>query len=608
MNSEEEQIAQIINTAKERGLKAPEKLSLVQWADKKRKLSSESSSEPGRWRTERVEVAREPMEAVTDPSVHTITIMACTQLLKTELINNAVGYFIDHDPSPILVVQPTFKLAATWSKDRLSPMIRDTPALRDKVSDAKSRDGSNTIEYKSFPGGHVTIVGANSPSNLASRPIKVVLCDEIDKYPLSAGKEGDVVALAEERAATFWNYKAIRTCSPTDEYSRIYSSYLESDQRKYKVPCQHCGHAQEMIFDNVKWEKDKHNRHLPETAAYQCESCGVLWSESDRLKSINEGFWEATAEFKGHAGFQVSKLVSPWRPLSELAKKFLQATNYLKRGDAELMKVFYNTQLAQIWTEESESLDSDSLESRVETYDSKLDNRIKALTAGVDVQADRIELEIAGWGSGYERWSIDWITLNGDPTQNAIWEELDIILLSKYEREDGYFLKIACTCVDSGFLTQHVYNYVRSRQGRRVHAIKGSSQTGIPVVPRKPSRKDGIGLYLIGVDTAKSVIFNTLKIHEEGEGYWHFGQHNTPEYFEQLTSEKLVGAYEKGVYVKRWKLIKGRRNEVLDLAVYNLAAVYMLNLNFDSMEKQFINEKNNIKNKTLKPRVMKHRR
>jgi phage terminase large subunit GpA-like protein len=561
--------------------KPPPSLNLVEWADQFRMLSPESSSTPGRWDTSRVEVARGPMLAVTDPTVHTITVKACTQLLKTELINNIVGYFIDQDPSPILQIQPDLKMAESWSKDRLAPMLRDTPVLRGKVKDARIRDSNNTILHKQFPGGHITMAGSNSPADLASRPIKITLADEIDKYNASAGKEGDPISIAEERAATFWNRKHIRVCSPTIKgASRIEESYEQSDKRRYFVPCPHCQHEQHLVWSQVKWQKGSDGEHLPETAAYSCIECGSLWSEAERLAAIQKGRWVATASFKGHAGFHVNKIASPWEHLSVMVEKFLKA---LKKP--EQMKVFVNTQLAEEWEEEhGELIEEKWLMERRENWGNLAPEAVVFVTAGVDVQDNRLEVEIFGWGVGEEKWSLEYRTFYGSPGEPEVWRELDILLQKPIETQAGYALNISCTCIDSGgHHSQSVYDFCKSRLARKVFAIKGASTPGKPIFTKPSTKNKGkVLLYSLGVDTAKERIYSRLKITEPGENYCHFPMNRDEEYFRMLVAEKAVVRIHDGRPCVSWELREsGRRNEVLDLHVYGLAALYISNVNLE---------------------------
>ena len=439
-------------------LKPPPKLNLVQWADRFRYLSRESSSEPGSWETARVEVARGPMMAVTNSKTHTVTIMCCTQLMKTELLNNIIRYFTHLDPAPILMLLPTEKLAKGWSTERLDKMIRDTPVLAETFGAKKSRDSINTILKKQFPGGFLAIVGANAPTDLSSRPIRILLCDEVDKYPLSAGHEGDPIKLVTERTDTFWNALKVHTCSPTIEgRSRIAMEYEQSDKRVYHVPCPHCKAYDEMQWKQVQWEKGK-----PETAQYFCQHCGEAWSEADRLKAIQRGKWVATAPFKGHAGFRANKLISPWKPLTFLAAKFLEA----KAGGTETLKVFVNTQLAETWKEKGDAPEWERIYERRELYKiGTVPERVLFLTAGVDIQNKRIEVEVTGWGRGKESWSIDKRVFDGDTatddSDDSPWKKLDALLNETWGNEAGQYFGITVMAVDSGYRTQVVYNWCR---------------------------------------------------------------------------------------------------------------------------------------------------
>jgi phage terminase large subunit GpA-like protein len=517
------------------------------------------------------------MDALNDPSVREVVIMSSSQIGKTEILNNIVGYHVGQDPSPILVVQPTLDMAQTWSKDRLAPMIRDTPALSSLVKDPRARDSGNTTLHKVFAGGHITACGANSPSSLASRPIRVVLCDEVDRYPVSAGSEGDPVSLAKKRAATFWNRKILMVSTPTNKgASRIEIAYEESDKRKYSVPCQHCKADLFLEWGNVKWDKEK-----PETARYVCQHCGSEWDESERIRSIRQGKWVATAEFKGVAGFHLSALYSPWTPIVDGVRDFLEA----KKQPATL-RVWVNTYLGETWEEEGEQVDDYSLSNRAEEWDAIPDD-VLLLTAGVDVQDDRLEAEVVGWGLDEESWSIAYKTFYGDPSAPHIWKDLDEFLAQTYEHESGEEMIVRATCVDSGgHNTQAVYKYVHPREGKRIFAIKGVGGEGKPIVG-KPS-KNNIGkikLFPVGVDTVKLLLFSRFKIQEAGAGYCHFPVGREDEYFKQLTAEKIATRYHKGF--ARREFVKTRtRNEALDVRVYAMAALSLLNVNLASLAKR----------------------
>ncbi|MFP4561633.1 MAG: phage terminase large subunit family protein [Thiohalorhabdus sp.] len=587
---------------RQRHLSPPPKLTISQWADRERYLSPESSSMPGRWRTDHVEPARGVMDAVSDPAVHTVTAMVCTQLLKTEVINNVVGYHIHQDPAPILVMQPTLEMAAAWSKDRLSPMVRDSPALQGTLGKPRAKDSENTIYHKKFAGGHLSVIGSNSPASLASRPIRIVLADEVDRYEVSAKSEGDPIRLAAKRQETFWNRKRVETSSPTIKgASRIEASFETSDQRRYYVPCPHCGDLQLLQWAQVQWPEGQ-----PDQAAYACASCGTLWSEADRLAAVQRGEWRQTAPFhccgedqdvkdwadevdaagcrravcahcggeapfRGHAGFHLNRLASPWTTLADVAQEFIDA----KREGPESLKVFVNTALAETWEEEGEGLETDYLLERREEYPSDpVPDGVLLLTAGVDVQDDRLELEIVGWGVSEETWSLDYRVLYGDPSGSGLWQELDEVLRGRYEHPSGMDLRIESACVDSGgHHTQAVYDFCRPRYGR-VFAIKGQAGQGRPIWPEKANKSMArkLPVFMVGVDTAKDLVYNRLQVLEPGPGFCHFPARYDQPFFDGLTAEQKRTRYSKGFPVQEWVLPSGVRNEPLDCRVYATAA------------------------------------
>lgn len=566
-------------------LKPPTKMNLVEWADSHRMLSKESSSEPGKWRTDRVEPARGPMLAVTDPAVRKITVQCCTQLMKTELINNIVGYHIHQDPCPMIVMQPTKDFAEDWGEERLDPMIRDTPVLNELVREKKSRDSGNTKEKKMFPGGYVAMVGANSPTKLASRPVRIVLCDEIDKYPSSAGKEGDPVKLISERSATFWNSKIIHVCSPTIEGdSRINEEYKKSDQRIYKVPCPHCGESQEMTWDHVKWEEGR-----PEEALYYCFECGEGWTESQRIRAIGKGEWEATKPFRGHAGFKVSKLASPWETVAQLAAKYEDS-----KDDPDKMKTFMNTQLAETYKESGDVPEWKTLYRRRENY--KIGEVPMAgivLTLAADVQKDRIEFEVVAWCRGKRTYSVEYKVLEGDTSKDEVWDSLEECIWNSYKHESGREVSIFKAAIDTGYRTSEVYKFCRRFPPGKVYAIKGAPGLATPIgtvtsVDVKDSRgrrdRRGLKLWMIGVDVLKSEVYTLLRKEEplDGEsfpnGYCHFPEYDQ-EFFQMLTAEELREEKDKRRRTRYvWHKIR-ERNEALDCRVYNLFLSYVIKMN-----------------------------
>ncbi len=519
------------------------------------------------------------MDAVSDQTVETVVVMASAQVGKTEVVNNVVAYHIDQDPCPILVLQPTLEMAQTWSKDRLAPMLRDTPCLRGRVRDARARDSGNTMLHKQFPGGHITMCGANSPAGLASRPIRVVLSDEVDRYPFSAGTEGDPVGLAEKRTTTFFNRKKVRTSTPTIKgVSRIEAAFLASDRRRYHIPCPHCGSKQVLRWHGIRWDKDAGGGNLPNTAAYYCEECGGQITDADKARVLGRGEWQAEAEFTGVAGFHLSALYSPWVTFAEIVREFLAA-----KHSPEKLQVWTNTVLGETWEEQGQQADAGTLLSRREVYGPIVPEGAGLLTAGVDVQGDRIEVEVLAWGEASETWSMEWRALPGDPSKPQVWQDLDDYLLRPWTHEGGQQMRIACVCVDSGYLTDDVYRFVRPRTARRVFAVKGIDGAGKPIAGRPSSSNAGkVPLYPVGVETAKDALFARLGITTPGPGFQHFTTDHDEEYFAQLCAEKRVTKHRQGFPVQTW--VKSRaRNEALDLRVYAMAAYAILNPNMTAV-------------------------
>jgi phage terminase large subunit GpA-like protein len=522
------------------------------------------------------------MDACSDPNIKQVVIMSGAQLGKSEALLNIIGYHIEHDPSPILLMQPTVEMAQSFSKDRItSGLLSTTPSLRGKVKDPRARDSGNTTLHKTFPGGALSMVGANSPAGLASRPIRIVLCDEVDRYPVSAGEEGDPVALATKRAMTFWNRKIVLVSTPTDKgASRIESAYQESDQRQYYVPCPHCDHMQTLRWAQVQWTEKKAS-----TAAYYCEECGAAWSDVQRHKAVSNGRWVAAAPFYGIAGFHISSLYSPWVSIPDAVDEFLKS-----KRDPMRLKTWINTFLGETWEEQGDQVDEMDLIERSENWGDELPEEVLLLTAGVDVQDDRLEVEIVGWGRGEESWSIAYETMYGDPSSAELWNRLDITLARKFDHPRGEMV-IRSVCVDSGgHYTQQVYNYARLRSGRRVFAIKGIGGEGKPIVGRPTKNNIGkINLFPVGTDTAKELVYARLKIREEGEGYCHFPVGRSDEYFRMLTAEKKVTRYFKGRPRTEWAKVR-TRNEALDCRVYATAALAILNLNLEAVYSQAQNQ------------------
>ena len=534
------------------------------------------------------------MDCFNDPEVEEISIMSSAQIGKTEILNNAVGYYMDQDPSPMMIVFPTEALARAYSKDRLAPMLRDTSRLSDIIG-FKKKDSENEILHKKFPGGHVTMAGSNSPASLASRPIRIVFCDEVDRYEISSGKEGDAVKLAKKRTTTFHNRKLLQVSTPTTlKRSKIFKAFQQSDQRKYYVPCPHCGEYQELVWEQVEWS----DRENALNAVYVCAHNGCIIEESEKMEMLKQGELRANHPFEGNAGFFINELYSPWVTWGEMAQEFLDCYLY-----PEQLQTFVNTALAQLWDEEKagEGIDKNSISSRREKYNAEVPEGVYMLTCAVDVQDDRLELEVLGWGINEENWSICYKVLYGDPGTNQLWDELDDIIEAEYTHELGVKLKIAQTCIDSGgHHTEEVYQYCvkkKKQRKRRVFPVKGSSQRGQPIKIRASRNNDyKIPVWLLGVDTAKETIYSRLTVKKPGASYMHFPDFYEDEYFDQLTSERKVKTYEKGKAVVKWTKSKSKRNEALDLKVYNFAAYRILNPNMESKKKKFLETVEQLKN------------
>jgi phage terminase large subunit GpA-like protein len=496
------------------------------------------------------------------------------QIGGTEVLLNFCGFMMHLAPSPALLIQPSVEMARRFSKQRLDALIENTPVLRERVKDPRSRDSGNTILMKEFRGGVLILTGANSAVGLRSLPAKYVLADELDGWPLDADGEGDPFSLAVKRTAAFGSQRKILAVStPTLEgFSRIDALYKESDQRRYFVPCPRCDHFQVLTWENVKWEKDK-----PETARYHCESCGELIGNHEKTGMLARGEWRATAAGDGRTrGYHLNALYSPvgWPAWGELAREFLAANK-----SRELLQVFVNTVLGEVWRDEQAlPVDADALYSRREPYAAEVPMGAALLVAGVDTQDDRLEVEIVGWGKDEESWSIGYHVLHGDPAQPELWADLDRLLLRQWRHESGLTLPISAVCIDSGgHHSEAVYQFAWPRMPRKVWAVKGVSGFGKPIFPRRASKGfNKAPLFLIGVDAAKERVYSRLRVTEPGAGYCHFPLSHPRDYFDMLTAERITTRMRNGFPERVWVKPGGVRNEALDARAYALAALHGL--------------------------------
>lgn len=576
-------------------------LTVSQWAATYRYVSAERSARPGKWRNELVPYLVDIMDAASKPGVREVIFVKSAQVAGSECLNNVIGYYIHIDPSPIQYVCEIESKARAWSTESLMPMIRDTPVLANLIEEPRTRDSSNTIEEKSFPGGHLAIGWATSAATLSSRPRRVMALDERDAFKPTG--EGDPAKLAEARTKTFPDAITFKVSTPRDRleleagappdarrYTPIELEYENSDKRKYFVPCPHCGEYQVLVWARVKWDEGKAGE-----AYYVCES-GCVIEHEHKQEMLARGEWRAGKPFTGRAGFHIWEGYSPFVTWGEMALNFLEA----KKSRAAL-KVFINTSLAEGWEETTEQATTDDLIDRCEEFAVAVPRGVLVLTAGVDVQGNRLEVEIVGWGLDEESWSIGYHVLEGDPAQSQVWEDLKELLSRDYEfevpvggesDEDAAQIvttRVRATCIDSGgHHTKQVYRFCHENKGRRVYAIKGANTPGKPLVSKYTMQgKPPVRLYTVGTETAKDTIAAHLLITEPGPGYCHFPDTRDESYFKQLRSERPVMRHERGKTYRRWEKIKASaRNEALDLRVYAMAACAILNPKFRSIARR----------------------
>lgn len=551
-------------------------LTVSQCADAHRILSKKSAAEYGEWRTSRTPYLREVMDSLghQDP-VRRVVFMKGTQLGATEAGNNWLLYVVRYTPGPALMVLPTVETRDKVSKQRLTPLIDETPVLRERIAPRRSRDSGNTLDVKEFPGGVLILAGANSAASLRSMPIRFLFCDEIDEYPADVDDQGDPVWLAERRTQNFARRKIYLVSTPTVKgFSRIEREFLASDQRRYFVPCPHCGELDWIRWSRIRWVNDD-----PATARLLCLSCSELIDEVHKtwmFDEANGARWQPTAESRsGTRGYHLSTLYSPlgWMSWAEIVDQWLQA-----QGRPELLKVFINTILGETYEERGEGAEPDALLGRREQYAAEVPHGVGVLTAGVDVQGDRLEVMVWGFGVGEEMWLIAYTELPGDPEDDGLWDQLDDFLLQTFTHESGREVPIEAVCIDSqGGYADQVYKFCKARRGRRVFAIRGGGETGKPLVgPWSAKNRYRCRVYTLCVDSGKDIIYARLRAEEPGPGYVHLPSWADRRVVEGITAEKAVRQYRKGRGMVRVWLKVRERNEPLDCTNYALAALYIL--------------------------------
>lgn len=563
-------------------------LRVSEWADRHRMLVAETTREHGSWRTDRTPYLREIMDAM---SVHhparRVVFMKGAQIGGTEMALNVVGYVIHNAPGPMMYVNPTIELAEDTSKDKISPMIQATPELAKVVRENRSRASGNTILEKKFRGGFLKLAGANSAVSLRAKSIRFLLRDEIDAYPDDVDGEGDPLDLSEARTNTFSrNKKILDLSTPTiRDVSKIERAYLTSDQRRYFLACPACGHRDYLLWRDVAHHRIEFEEGRPETAHMVCSGCGAHVDEVHKPAMLAGGEWRPTAAGDGATlGYHLSALYSPlgWLSWAEIADRFLKA-----KKDPAKLKVWVNTCLGESWREDNDTPDAAAILGRVERYPAEVPAGVGSLVLAVDVQADRLEWKLKGYGDGEESWLIARSAIPGDPESAQVWRDLDEVIGQEWEHESGQKLRVDITVIDSNFLADHVYRFCRARVDRRVFAVRGGGTQGQPLVGRPTaSNAYRARLYTLCTDTGKEIVYGRLRISRPqpgvpSPGYMHMPDWIDEDYVAQLTAERPYRKYVRGRgSVRAWSLPGGRRNEALDQEVYALAGLYILGQGF----------------------------
>ena len=603
--AETDKINRVIHKAL-RSMRAPEDLTLCEWADKYLMLSPESSAEPGHYRSSRTPYIKEVMDSFTDPRVRNIVFVAASQVGKSVMEMAALGYIIDQDPGSILYIHPTVEDSKKFSRLRIGPMIRDTKRLSRKVHEVKQgRNNASTVLQKSFPGGMLTITGSNSASALASAPARYIIGDERDRWAASAGREGDPWELAKARQTTFYNAKSIEVSTPTIKgASNIADSFAKGTQEHWCTQCPDCGEWSELQFKDLKFEprKRKINKKvvwgIKDGVNWACPKCGVVHTEMETRRFKHK--WIADnpdAIRKGTRSFWLNAFASPWTSWERIVVRFLES-----KDNPQQLKVVYNTLFGQLWEERTDfNYDSDDMMSRREDYGAinrqpvEVPDGVLILTMGVDTQDNRFEYEVVGHGMYGETWGIESGIIMGRPDTDEPWKRLDGVIDHEYLRADGSKMKIAICCIDSGgHFTQEVYAACKARQAKKVFAIKGKGGDSVPYVgvPTKVSigsNRRTCWLYTLGVDSGKATIMSNLRVEEPGPKYCHFpkGKGYDERFFNGLLSEHMVLTSSGGINKWKWEKIPGHeRNEALDCRNYALAGFKIINPDMDKLERR----------------------
>lgn len=581
-------------------LKPPEKLLPSEWAEQHCRIPA-GNAIPGPVRFHNAPYQVEPLNMLVDPNCYRISLMWGAQTGKSQTQLMGIGYGIDYIGCSQMVMQPSQTDVNTWLNAKFDPMVESTPSLSEKVAKPRARDGVNNQNMKSYPGGFLMFAWAGSPKTQRGRSAPWIFPDETDGY--DKGKEGHPVNTLWQRAATFGDQRFLfESSTPTIKgESHIEDQFEAGDKRRWYVDCPDCGESQYLKWGQVHWHKDDEGEHMPETAMYCCEGCGSLWNDAERHKVIRAGKWIGEKPFKGHASYHLPELASTFRKLSDIVISFLE-----KKASNDLQS-FTNVSLAETWEVEGQKQDPDSLYARREHYAEEVPEDALVITAAVDVQDDRLEIQYEAWAEGAENWKIGFEILRGELNKPEIWNRLAASLDRTFKHESGVTLDISGVTIDTGgHYTQQVYEFVK-RRGYGVFAIKGSSNQDSPPVGRPSKNNLGkVNLYTIGVHKLKQTVMRTAGILEPGPGYVHFpvSEAFDREWFDQFTAEDLITRYIKGVRKEEWRK-KRPRNEAFDLSVYNRACLLIINPNFEQVRREITRKKFNESNEQPKTKPKK---
>lgn len=576
----------------------PPDLKPSEWAQQHIRIPA-GNAVPGPLRLDNAPYQREPMDMAVDPDCYRVTLMWGAQVGKTLLALCVQGYHIAAEPASQMMMQPSQDDLRTWLETKFNPMAEECEPVASVMAKPRGRDGVNNQKMKSYPGGFLMFAWSGSPKTMRGRSAPKIVCDEVDGYERTA--EGHPVGLLWQRSATFGDQRFLLEIStPTikgDSY--IEKAYEMGDQRRFYVACPHCDDHVTLEWENVRWDGQRPTdaetlaaieEQKPETAHLYCPSCGTQWNDGERIAAIRQAEakgagWKASKPFDGHASYHLNELYSTFRKVPAIVRDYLDK---LKTDD---LQTFTNVSLARTWEEQGDKVDPDSLMARREEYAAPCPAGGLYITAGVDMQMDRLECEIVAWGQGEESWSLDYRVIWGDPLTPDPWDALDDLLAETYQHETGAILPISAACLDTGGtsgMTQAAYDYAKGRTGRRLFAIKGVAGWGRAVVEkpqRKQSGKDArkVDLFLVGTDEAKLITARRLNKTDAGPGYCHFPADRDEEWFKQITAEKLTTRYVKGQAVREWRKPDRARNEALDCRNYAYAALKIMQPSFKQL-------------------------